>query len=497
MQNNLVIKTLSPITRYNQAQLSQGESVFVRIIKNNGNNSWTVSFSGGKFLIKSDIPLKEGDSFLAKVKINDNKIILIKENKQIASEILAKKSEVVFDKAGKIENAEVARFFERLGFVADDVTFASFSEMKMLKMRLDSDFMNKVRIFSKKFKKNKKNAASLAFVLRKKGIEVDENVVEEILGGDEESDNFSGGRIAENRNGDEVVGGSENFNEGHGVANSSGGRMTENFRGSLEANGVENQNGGRVAENLGGDDDCRESENDYGGHGRKKLSGDEIVGGLENFNGGQGVANSNGDFSFNGVENANGGHVGGGENIKIAFQKYFQDLLLGNVGQEKYGVLSIFNHAGFFGDNFDFSGNWIKVPFEFWGGDENISGSRVVENQSGDVGFNEVENANGGHGHEVEKRNGDVNFNGVENANGGHGSGRTTRGFLSIFVNPHERHIEKCVLKFEMENKKYAFALFFKNNKCVKIKNCCDYAYEVLDFDATNDDAFFLQDGFV
>ncbi|UKI53082.1 MAG: hypothetical protein L6V86_08305 [Treponema sp.] len=78
MKTNVVmhLTALSGVNGNNS--LREGGSVYVRIIKSAGNNSYIASFSGGRFLLKSEIPLSEGAGFPAKIKIENGKILLQK-----------------------------------------------------------------------------------------------------------------------------------------------------------------------------------------------------------------------------------------------------------------------------------------------------------------------------------------------------------------------------------------------------------------------------------
>lgn len=177
-----VLMHLTALSNVNgKNSLREGSSVYVRIIKNNGNNSYLAAFSGGRFFLKSKIPLAEGSGFLAKLKLENGKIILQKvqsnpENKDSIQRVTA-------------ENQ--ALFLEKMGLVPDNISFSLLQQMKMLGSRFSLTAFQKSRKIADKIKNKEKTAADVAFILEEKGISSDEKKVAEILGNDNTSGEIS------------------------------------------------------------------------------------------------------------------------------------------------------------------------------------------------------------------------------------------------------------------------------------------------------------------
>lgn len=161
--------------------LREGSSVYVRILKNNGNNSYLASFAGQKILLKSEISLREGTEFFAKIKFSNGKIVLQK----IASGENAKNS------AEKLGTESQKQFLENLGLKPDNISIATFLQMKQLGVRYDQKIFEKVRKIAEKIKNKQKSASDAAFIMEEKGISADEKKVLAILDNGNEADEFS------------------------------------------------------------------------------------------------------------------------------------------------------------------------------------------------------------------------------------------------------------------------------------------------------------------
>lgn len=179
-----VVVHLAALSNVNgKNSLREGSSVYVRIIKSNGNNSYLAAFSGGRFLLKSEIPLSEGSGFLAKLKLENGKIILQKlqqnpENKNSVQ---------------RVTSENQAQFLEKMGLVPDNISFSILQQIKMLGARFSLETFQKSRKIADKIKNKEKTktAADVAFILEEKGISSDEKKVTEILGNDNISEEIS------------------------------------------------------------------------------------------------------------------------------------------------------------------------------------------------------------------------------------------------------------------------------------------------------------------
>lgn len=175
-----VVVHLTALSNVNgKISLREGSSVYVRIIKNNGNNSYLASFSGGRFLLKSGIPLSEGTGFLARLKIENGKIIL-----QKLQQVPENKNSI-----HKITQENQSQFLEKMGLIPDSLSFSMLQQMKMLGARFSLDTFQKIRKIAEKLKGREKTASDVAFILEEKGIPADDKKVSRILGNDAEPDN--------------------------------------------------------------------------------------------------------------------------------------------------------------------------------------------------------------------------------------------------------------------------------------------------------------------
>lgn len=186
MKTNVIVQTAALVNGNANRSLSEGSSVYVRVIKNNGNNSFTVAFAGGRYNIKSELPLKPGTGFLTTVKFDAGKIILVqKDIKLQLSAINLQKINTALDASGNITNPALINYFNRLGIAPDGISLSIYNQMKELQARFDWRVFNKVRNIAEKFKGREKTAASIAYILEQKGISSSYDLVEEYL---EESD---------------------------------------------------------------------------------------------------------------------------------------------------------------------------------------------------------------------------------------------------------------------------------------------------------------------
>ena len=174
MKTNVVmhLTALSGVNGNNS--LREGGSVYVRIIKSAGNNSYIASFSGGRFLLKSEIPLSEGAGFPAKIKIENGKILLQKIHADSHK-----------DSVQKITAENKNPFLEKLGLPPDSLSYSMLQQMKMLGSRFSLESFQKFRKIAEKIKNKEKSAGDAAFIMEEKGIPADEKKVLSVLGGSE------------------------------------------------------------------------------------------------------------------------------------------------------------------------------------------------------------------------------------------------------------------------------------------------------------------------
>lgn len=177
MNNNISVH-LSALSGLNtKKSIGEGSSVYVRILKDNGNGSYIASFSSGRFLLKSDVPLLENSGFRARIKIDGEKVLLQR---------IAEKAELK-NNVQKITSENKNIFFERLSLPSDRLSFILFQQSRLLGGKFDVKTFDKARHIAEKLKKNKNAAGNAAYIMEKKGISSDEKKVLSIL---DESDDF-------------------------------------------------------------------------------------------------------------------------------------------------------------------------------------------------------------------------------------------------------------------------------------------------------------------
>lgn len=346
--DSVIVHSAALSNAVSRKSFGEGSSVFIRVLKNNGENSYTVSFGGGRFVIRSELPLEEGSSFRATVRLDGDTVLLVRQNSGDIS-VGAPHNELVrFDDSGNILNPAVAAYFKKLGLVPDDVSFALFEQMKLLGRKFDAASFARARALSKKIKGNEKNAARTSLVMEEKGIFARDEDIRAVLG-----DGSSGG---------------------------------ENARGGFS----QNQQGNTAAAAGSVFPDAQD------------------------------------------------------------FKQFFNRLLRGEE-KKTSGILALFNHTGFSQSDCDFSGSWVRVPFEL---DIKSAGEKIC-------------------------------------------------GSISLFLEPQKKSVGRCVLKFAISQETYFFVLFFEGGKCVRIKTPFsnifppDFAIPVENCGAAEISEFYADDGAV
>lgn len=190
MNTNLVVHAAALSKVNGNNSLREGSSVFVRVIQKKGNSSYIVSFAGGRFSVKSELSLKEGTSFLAKIKILDGKIFLQKIDNPSQSK------NAVQNLTGEKEKL----FLSNLGLIPDNISFSLFNQMKQIGLKFDRNLFQKVRKIAENIKNKEKSAANTAFILEEKGITADEDKVLSIIGNSGDLEELIGKKIIENEN---------------------------------------------------------------------------------------------------------------------------------------------------------------------------------------------------------------------------------------------------------------------------------------------------------
>ncbi len=184
----------------NSKSYGEGSSVYLRVLKDNGGGKFTVAFGGNRFLLNSEIPLKPGDSFLAKIQIQGNKIFLVREASDTGGKLASLKPigealAALFDENGNITEPQLSSYFEKLGLAPDSVNYFLFQTLKSLSLPFSRELMWKARKIALRFEEKQKGsgvAAGKAYLsLVQKGIEPGIEEIEEFSGGGDSG--YSGG----------------------------------------------------------------------------------------------------------------------------------------------------------------------------------------------------------------------------------------------------------------------------------------------------------------
>ncbi len=157
----------------NQKVLKEGSTVLVRVIADKGNGRYAASVAGARVNLSSNKNLKVGSTFVANISAHDGKIFISpKEN--VGIEMTNVKMEL-------LENTQLMNLLQNLGLPADSVSLSLFQMTKQLEMKLDQGLLGKLHKIALKFSGKEKSAAEILILLAKKGLEIDEEELLQLL----------------------------------------------------------------------------------------------------------------------------------------------------------------------------------------------------------------------------------------------------------------------------------------------------------------------------
>lgn len=159
--------------------LNEGGTVFVRVLKNLGGGNYAVLIAGKKMTVKSDAPLAEKSSLTAKIKIDGQKIILLRRPATMDSGGIQKIPLPVASDAPL--SGAAAAYLKKLGLIPDALSAAILSRMQELALPFDAAFAKRMYALAKKFSGKEKAAAEIALALKQKGLPADEDAVRALL----------------------------------------------------------------------------------------------------------------------------------------------------------------------------------------------------------------------------------------------------------------------------------------------------------------------------
>lgn len=315
MKTNVVVQKSALAQNSSARTLGEGDSIYVRVIKNQGGGKYIVSLGGNRFELSSAIKLNEGETFPAKIKIENQKIFLVQQSGTEIQKSVLENLEGLFSSDGKILNPEIVKYFENLSLFPDFVNYSLLQTMKYLGLNFSHQAFTKARQIAFRFKGKESEAAKTALILIQKGIEPSEENVRAVLSAD---------------SGDSESPESEDLNE------------RENFS---------------EPEVLKDSEESEKSEysekRDF--FSEQEFSDEKFFASESNCENGKSVLSSENDESVNPEKR-----------IFSALKNFFDSLLKGeNTQKNPQGLLSLFNHSGFKKTGFSEGGSWIKVPLEF------------------------------------------------------------------------------------------------------------------------------------
>ncbi len=146
--------------------LKDGESVFVRVVEQNKDGSYTASFAGNRFIVRSLSPLTIGSSFKARLTLENSslKLIPLADNPPIPS----------------FSQTE-AGFLSRIGLIPDAVSLRMMQFFQQLNIKINLPLAQKARSISSAFPGKEKEAAEAFLFLSDRGIEGTEELISLLL----------------------------------------------------------------------------------------------------------------------------------------------------------------------------------------------------------------------------------------------------------------------------------------------------------------------------
>ncbi len=146
--------------------VKDGDIVFVRVVSDNGNGSYTASFAGNRFVVRSHSPLSAGASFKAQISI-ENSVVKI-------TPLLESANEPAF-------NQSTASFLQRIGLPPDAVSLRLVQFFQQHNLKIDLSLAKRARSAANAFPGREKDAAEAALFLADKDIESTNDMIEILI----------------------------------------------------------------------------------------------------------------------------------------------------------------------------------------------------------------------------------------------------------------------------------------------------------------------------
>ena len=161
--------------------LRDGAFVFVRVLGEKSDGTYTVSFAGNRFSVNADKKLFPGDAFPARLTTDGRKLILMPDFSRMSNSSKNVNNSSIFT-IDELPDADIVKYFTSLGLVPDDLSRRIVSFMQLMGIRLDSDKASFIREIAKKFPGHEQEAAEAAVILEEKGLPVTEENISKLMG---------------------------------------------------------------------------------------------------------------------------------------------------------------------------------------------------------------------------------------------------------------------------------------------------------------------------
>lgn len=170
---NVAIHSQNALSGLHQS-VREGDLLFVRVLQNQGGGKYLASFAGGRFSVKSDAPLKAGETFHAHVKVANGKVFLFAQN--AGGKISG--ANAISVQNFNFQSPEASAFLASFGLPADGVSQKILQFLMQSGARLDSALMKKARRLAAKFAGREIDAAEAALILEQKGFDGEDSIDE-------------------------------------------------------------------------------------------------------------------------------------------------------------------------------------------------------------------------------------------------------------------------------------------------------------------------------
>lgn len=178
LQNVSVIQGNLSQNLRNVSVLRSGTVVTGRVLASNSNGTYTLSLAGQIVEVKSEAKLSVGQTFKAKVSIENNHVALsLVQDSKDSSEMVQQ-----FKFSGQNLSPQLQNFLSSLGFEPNAESFKILQFMQQLGMKIDVESAKRALAKQRPFEKESSQKSQLALLLDEKGIDSGEETVNAVLG---------------------------------------------------------------------------------------------------------------------------------------------------------------------------------------------------------------------------------------------------------------------------------------------------------------------------